>query len=599
MKVEPTLNLAISMHANPGVYALLLGSGVSRSAGILTGWEIVLDLVRRVAKLRGKDPEPDPEKWFVTEFGEPPDYTKLLDALGKTATERCRLLREYFVPTEEGSERGEKSPTEAHRAVARLVKLGHVRMILTTNFDRLVEMALEEESVVPDVISSEDALKGAVPYVHSDCTLVKLHGDYRDTRIRNTPEELSRYTPTWDAFLDRILDEFGLVICGWSGAWDTALRQAILRCPNRRFTTFWLAKGQLTEEAKTIIRHRHAEVVSIESADQFFIQFREKLESFHERERAHPMSTAVAVATAKRYVAERRHRVRLHDLILEEVKAVRGGAESELFAADMSGSKITKQVYQERLHLYEELSARLRSVLAAVAYHAETGYARLLTRSVELLMPAPLQGMLDSPLTRLRLYPGLLSLYAAGLAALAGARFRALAAVLLHPAYRSSAGLKTTCVSKLNARSVLHVRHRVWVPTPDADPEGTPENNHLLNVLRADLEEYLPDGAEYDQIFDVFEYILGLTYMDAVDEKWSPPGRFAEPYRLLNTWDSSRWSCSAHVQFVREGLELGPDWGLLKVGFFGSSVEKLERLMEKHQALVQKWAKDGWEQVYP
>ena len=54
MKIEPILNLAISMHANPGVYALLLGSGVSRSAGIFTGWEIVLDLVTRIAHLQGQ-----------------------------------------------------------------------------------------------------------------------------------------------------------------------------------------------------------------------------------------------------------------------------------------------------------------------------------------------------------------------------------------------------------------------------------------------------------------------------------------------------------------------------------------------------------------
>ena len=33
--IDPMLSLAMSMHANPGVYALLLGSGVSRSAGII------------------------------------------------------------------------------------------------------------------------------------------------------------------------------------------------------------------------------------------------------------------------------------------------------------------------------------------------------------------------------------------------------------------------------------------------------------------------------------------------------------------------------------------------------------------------------------
>lgn len=41
---DPLLKLAFSLEASPGVYALLLGSGLSRDAGIPAGWDIVLDL---------------------------------------------------------------------------------------------------------------------------------------------------------------------------------------------------------------------------------------------------------------------------------------------------------------------------------------------------------------------------------------------------------------------------------------------------------------------------------------------------------------------------------------------------------------------------
>lgn len=47
--------IAFSLHENPGIYALLIGSGVSRSAGIPTGWEITRDLIRRVAINQGKN----------------------------------------------------------------------------------------------------------------------------------------------------------------------------------------------------------------------------------------------------------------------------------------------------------------------------------------------------------------------------------------------------------------------------------------------------------------------------------------------------------------------------------------------------------------
>lgn len=44
--IDPVHSLAFSIQANRGVYAILLGSGVSRAARIPTGWEITLDLVR-------------------------------------------------------------------------------------------------------------------------------------------------------------------------------------------------------------------------------------------------------------------------------------------------------------------------------------------------------------------------------------------------------------------------------------------------------------------------------------------------------------------------------------------------------------------------
>ena len=121
-------------------------------------------------------------------------------------------LSQYFEPTEDEREQDKKIPTTAHKASASLVSMGYVRMILTTNFDRLVETALQEEGITADVIRTDDMLKGAIPYTHSNCIIIKLHGDYRDTRIKNTPEELSEYSSEMNKLLDRVFDEFGLII---------------------------------------------------------------------------------------------------------------------------------------------------------------------------------------------------------------------------------------------------------------------------------------------------------------------------------------------------------------------------------------------------
>jgi hypothetical protein len=64
--VDPRVALATSMHAAPGMYAVLVGSGLSTAAGIPTGWQVVQDLIRRVAVADGvncEEVKDDPENY--------------------------------------------------------------------------------------------------------------------------------------------------------------------------------------------------------------------------------------------------------------------------------------------------------------------------------------------------------------------------------------------------------------------------------------------------------------------------------------------------------------------------------------------------------
>jgi hypothetical protein len=220
--MEPSIPLAVSVHANKGVYALLLGSGVSRSAQIPTAWAITEDLIRRVAHLQGvsAECEPEPAKWYQDQFGAEPSYGGLLEQLAGTQAERQRLLRSYFEPDEADLETGRKVPTDAHRAIAELVRKAYFKVILTTNFDHLLEQALEGIGVVPVVLATPDAIRGRTPLAHSGCTVVKLHGDYLDARILNTESELARYDAAVNELLDEVIADYGLIVCGWSEDWE-------------------------------------------------------------------------------------------------------------------------------------------------------------------------------------------------------------------------------------------------------------------------------------------------------------------------------------------------------------------------------------------
>ena len=142
--------LALSLHHSPGVHAILVGSGLSRAAGIPTGWEITVDLIRRLAALSGVLEHDDWVHWYRSNYSAEPSYSEILTALASTSAERRAILQSYIAPSEGDDIR---KPTKAHHAIAQLVASGAVRVVVTTNFDRLVENALRDAGVEPTVIA--------------------------------------------------------------------------------------------------------------------------------------------------------------------------------------------------------------------------------------------------------------------------------------------------------------------------------------------------------------------------------------------------------------------------------------------------------------
>lgn len=147
---------------------------------------------------------------------------------------------------------------------------------------------------------------------------MKLHGDYLDTRIKNTDEELGAYSSGIDGLLDRIFDDHGLIACGWSGEWDHALRAAIIRAPNRRFPTFWAARGAIPTRAEDLIKQRGAKVVPITDADSFFADLEQKVATQVEMQQPNPRSIELMIATVKRQISRPELRIQLNDLLADE-----------------------------------------------------------------------------------------------------------------------------------------------------------------------------------------------------------------------------------------------------------------------------------------
>ena len=172
---------------------------------------------------------------------------------------------------------------DGHRALGQLCAQGRVRVLLTTNFDRLLERALDEAGVAAQVIATLDEIDGMTPLAHAAATVIKLHGDYAAT-MRNTPKELGEYPAKLRGLLARVFDEYGLLIVGWSAEYDIALTNAISACPSRRYPTYWASyRGALTETARRLIAQRQAILVDTAGADELFVDLTERIARLDQR----------------------------------------------------------------------------------------------------------------------------------------------------------------------------------------------------------------------------------------------------------------------------------------------------------------------------
>ena len=295
--VDPVVPLASTL-AVTGTTAVLLGAGISRAADIKTAWEVTQDLVRVVAAQQGllhPDLGDNPETWWrATHGGRDPRYDELLELLAPNEHDRRELLGPYFTQTTGGAPAG---PSQAHRDLADLAAEGRVRVIVTTNFDRLMEDALTARGVAAQIVNDAGQVTGMTPLVHAPVTVIKVHGDYRSGPMRNTEAELGTYPSEWQDLLRQVFNEYGLLVIGWSGDTDAALISLLEQTVGRRYTWYWAAHhNQLTDRARRLIDAHPAHVIDSSGADGLLRDLRKRIDGIERRQlqRSRPRRTPTA-----------------------------------------------------------------------------------------------------------------------------------------------------------------------------------------------------------------------------------------------------------------------------------------------------------------
>jgi hypothetical protein len=271
--LDPIVSLSVSVAEKPGSHAFLLGSGISREAGVPTGEQVFWQAIGELYRLENTTSE-TPDHAALTTWMEENDradlgYSEILEQLVPDRATRRDYLAKHF----EG-----KEPGPSHEELAALAAEGAVKVFVTTNFDRLLEHALQARGIEPVLITSAADLASAPRREHADCYVIKPHGDYLQETIRNTPEELAELEPKLAAELAEIFDRFGVVVLGYSGS-DPAISELLQRRISR-YGLYWVARSELRPGAARILESTGGRVISRGGAAAFMVDLRRRLEVF-------------------------------------------------------------------------------------------------------------------------------------------------------------------------------------------------------------------------------------------------------------------------------------------------------------------------------
>ncbi len=581
MSINKISTLSFSLYFNKGAYAVLLGSGISRSAHIPSTWEVENELIERLASTQGVSEIEDWHRWYKEQYEGDADYSSLLNDLVSTKTERVGLLKSFFEPSEEDKEMGWKTPTIAHKAIAKLAKEGYIKIILTTNFDRLIEDALNQEGVTYQVILHESDLEKITPITHCTTpTIVKINGDYIDCRFRNTTSELSSYPEDLKNFLSRIFEDYGLITCGWSASWDVWLVNVIKKSRLSRYNSFFSYIDNLKLDLEALANERKGETIKIESADQLFNNLYEQVSALERNEISKRLNKDIILSRVEKYLEEEHNEIKLTKLV-EELSEE---AYNKIAAVADYSKPLNREQFTFFLSRHHDAISNLIDVAIIIGRWGKPKHFTFIGEALVKLcvLPSNLKGggLNESTKYCHGLAPTLL-LNALGISC---------------TYYNNYAGLNEVVTKEVPAENYLsyHYRQKLltlvgcsyWGYEEMRNLTGTRDAfaySKLLNrVLKEHFHKLITPESEYEMSFNKWEHLesllIGYHKCHLFDETHFPIGYFVDYEYRERSYNVKN---SPYCDFFDSAVLLKEEWSPIKQGLFGGKYENYKEIYDK------------------
>ncbi|MFA5433936.1 MAG: SIR2 family protein [Bacilli bacterium] len=578
MGIEKLTTLAFSMYANKKAYALLLGSGISRSAHIPSGWEVEIELIKELAVTQKVTEENDWHQWYKNNYSNSATYSSLLQELGPSPTERVQLMKGFFEPNSTDKELGWKEPTKAHNAIAQLAKEGYISVILTTNFDRLLERSLETEGIVPQVISHEDNIENATPIVHNkSVTIVKINGDYLDCKFRNTTEELDEYPETMAKYLRRIFEDYGLITCGWSAKYDKGLVDIIHSSPISRYNSFFTYIEEANEELRDLATSRHGEFMNINSADDLFNELYQQVMALEKINASRCMNHEIMMSRVKKFLSSDQYDIEYSDLIEKLGKE----AYDKIIAKAKYNFVITPEQFSTYFECHYNAVKPLMDAAILAARWGKPHHIALFGDVLVKLCMKPFQNSEYGDTKYLHSLGAALLFNTIGVACVKYERYAELNKLLglSVPGGNFMGFNRKPLLSLLGSVHWKHEELQLWT----GKPSNYPWSFLLLDNLHPHFNDFFIVDSEYENMFFIWEQLKSLLFgymgCDASIIGFSvPTGQF-----LLSR---NEYLQPHNVQepfaiFFNSAEKLKNEWEPIKQGMFGGSYDEYKRIFDE------------------